>query len=114
MTQLTYNPLNLKIGQLIQISNVSEVKYNEHGERLITKTKCKPIIVAIIGSCKLAIGKYRRGTPKYFNGDFEDYEEPSLTVSKYIWLYQTREHFHKKIILISPEDIEAYHYTFSI
>lgn len=102
-----YNPLSLKLGQVVTIKSYSKVDYDEHGNKIVHKISTKPKLVVITGVVKKALGKYNNGHYGHFNGtELEaDYEQASLTVSKYIWLYETRCQINSPARLVSPEDI---------
>lgn len=100
-----YNPLELVIGQVVQIDYYCEVIYNEN-ERIIHKLKTPNSVTRIIGVVKKALGEYISGHTTYSTfGDPDEYEQPSLSVSKYVWLYQTRIDIKAPIKLVHPEDI---------
>jgi len=101
----TYNPLSLKLGQLVTIKSYSKVDYDKSGNKILHKIPSKPKLVVITGVVKKALGKYNKGYTTYFNGDAEDYEQASLSVSKYIWLYETREQINSPARLVHSEDI---------
>jgi hypothetical protein len=92
------NPLQLSIGQKVNINYVSEIVYIDT-EKQIVKTHIVSQVY-VLGVTKKALGKYIAGY-----GSFDDYEQASLKVSKYIWLYQVRETMYSPILLVSAEDI---------
>lgn len=101
-----YNPLSLNLGQLVTIKQYSKVEYDESGNKIVQKIASKPKLVIITGVVKRALGKYNKGysssSSLYESGD---YEQASLSVSKYVWLYETREQINSPARLVSPEDI---------
>jgi len=105
MKTRTYNPLDLHIGQIVQIDQYCEVVYVDK-QKQVVKIKAKESVTRIIGVIKKALGEYIPGNYNSSYGlDPGEYEQPTLAVSKYIWLYQTRTSIKAPIKLVHPEDI---------
>lgn len=101
MTINKNNPLNLSIGDKVISTAKSVVSYDHEGlkghERYSVGVH-RPCFV--VGIKRRALGKYIKG-----RGAWDDYEQASMKVSKYILFYECRERINSPIFLVHPDDI---------
>ena len=99
------NPLNLQIGDRIEISATTKVEYDSEENRILVHSEYSHVCY-VCGIQKKATGSYEKGSPAgvdYF-GD-SDYEPPRLVVDKYHYLYECRTDIMKHSFLVHPTHI---------
>lgn len=102
----TYNnPLGLMIGDMVKVEAIAEFVYNGDQKEVSRRKQEPPIIAWVIGTKKKASeGRYYKGSQPVYSLD--SYEPASLSVSRYVWVYECRTAMHHKSFLVMPEDIE--------
>lgn len=99
------NPLNLQIGDRIEISATTKVEYDNEENRILLHSKCSHICY-VCGIQKKATGAYKKGSHAAvdYYGD-SDYEPPCLVVDKYHYLYECRKDITSHSFLVHPTHI---------
>lgn len=95
------NPLGLGFGAVVTAHRTCSVVYQGDDKVLVYDER--PFTGKAIGLVKKALGKYQHGrTMRFFD---DEYAEPRLIVSKYVWLYVLKAEFDGPQYLAAPEDI---------
>lgn len=109
-TKPVTNPLDLTIGDKVLILAVSDVDYDEHGNRIVFKDDLpEPKEMMVVGVKRKGLGQYLKGSPGGYSGvdDLNDPMAPELKVSKYVWFYECREKLTSKTVLVDAKDIST-------
>jgi len=93
------NPLGLTLGEEVHITAKVSLYYDSKGEKVLCRIPTEQIAI-IVGTSKKALGTYSKN-----RGYYEDYEQASLKVSRYVRLYECKINVNDKPFLVQPDDI---------
>ena len=99
-----YNPLNLRIGQKVQVKSITTMEYNSKNvksPKTHLMSGSEGVEMFITGAKKKASGEWTRGE----DYGFGEYVPPYFKPLKYHWFYLAKKGIKDKEYLVAPQDL---------